>query len=256
MSDGAGAAGGAVTGATDASPPRIMAVGGDTIVWLWDISEPNRTASPFRELPVPTSTNSVIPALAFTPDGTMLAVAGPESVELWGLTDPDHPQWRGLPGTIASTLVFVDGRTLVVSGPNTPLAVWDVTDPLNPHQNGGTPPGGGHQHVAITHAADLLATADNNGGAVIWDINDRTQPRALGPVLQDGDTVAALAFTPDGQSLATATTDGRTRLRDLRALRDVRLHAVEIACHIAGRGLTPDEWARYITGLDYVDSCR
>ena len=144
----------------------------------------------------------------------------------------------------------------MISDPDTAIAVWDVTDPLNPRRTGGVPPGSGHQNVALTRDADLFATADNDGGAVIWDITDRSQPRQLGPPLQDGDTVADLAFTPDGNTLVTATQDGTTRLWDLRPLRDVRSHAVEVACRIAGGGLNRGDWARYITGLDYVETCR
>ena len=96
----------------------------------------------------------------------------------------------------------------------------------------------------------------NFAGFTIWDITDPAQPRQLGPPLQDGDAVADLAFTPNGNTLVTATEDGTTRLWDLRPLRDVRAHVAETACHLAGRGLNPDEWARYITGLDYIDSCR
>lgn len=64
-----------------------------------------------------------------------------------------------------------------------------------------------------------------------------------------------MVFAPDGHNLASASADKTVLLWDLTSLNDVRDHATERACSITGRGLDRDEWARYIPGLPYQDTC-
>ncbi|MDQ3763434.1 MAG: hypothetical protein M3460_17940 [Actinomycetota bacterium] len=62
-----------------------------------------------------------------------------------------------------------------------------------------------------------------------------------------------MAFAPNGTTLATAGKD--LILWSLTGLKYLREHAVERACSIVGHGLSPDDWARYIPGLPYQDTC-
>jgi WD40 repeat protein len=64
-------------------------------------------------------------ALAFSPDGGLLAVAGQESVSLWSVAD--GKQAMVLPERGASRLAFSpDGRLLLVSGWDGALTLWGV----------------------------------------------------------------------------------------------------------------------------------
>jgi WD40 repeat protein len=198
-------------------------------------------------------------ALAFSANGRLLVTADGGRVVLWNLADPRTPKRLGaVEANVSerSAMVFADdGRTLLLSGADTAVSVWDVSDPTRPTRASGPPPGGGHERVALSGTGDLLATADAAGGALLWDLTDRTRPRQLGPALQEGDAVVALDFSADGRTLATATSDGTTRVWDLGDLHDVRQDAVSHACRIAGSGLTPEEWDRYVSGLAYADAC-
>jgi len=49
--------------------------------------------------------------------------------------------------------------------------------------------------------------------------------------------------------------DGTVILWDLTGLNDLLDHAVERACSLTGRGLDREEWARFIPGLPYQDTC-
>jgi WD40 repeat protein len=239
---------------------RVLVTGGmEHDVRLWEVTFEPGDPAPRRELGDPLQLDGpIIRALAFSPDGRLLVTADGQFVVLWSLADPHRPKRLGsVEATVSerSAMGFADeGRTLLLAGADTTLSVWDVTDPTRPKETGGPPPDGGHERVALVPGDDLLATADGAGGAVLWDLTDRTRPRQLGSVLQAGDTVAALAFSADGRTLATATDTGTTRVWDLNALHDVRRDAAQHACAIAG-GLTPDEWARYVSGLTYIDAC-
>jgi len=239
---------------------RVLVTGGsDHDVRLWEVTPEPVGWAPPRELAEPLRLDKPVAlALAFSPDGRLLATADGQHVVLWSFADPHRPERLGsVEATVSerSAMVFADdGRTLLLSGADTALSVWDVSDPTAPRRTGGPPPGGGHERVALSGKGDLLATADDSGGVVLWDLTDRTHPRQLGPALQDGDTVASLAFDADGRTLATATRTGTTRVWDLNALHDVRRDSVAHACGIAGAP-TPEEWTRYVSGLAYVDTC-
>jgi WD40 repeat protein len=67
--------------------------------------------------------------------------------------------------------------------------------------------------------------------------------------------VPARQFTPDSNTLATASTDGTAMLWNLTGLNHLRDHAVERACFITGHGLDRDQWELYRPGLLYQDTC-
>jgi hypothetical protein len=64
--------------------------------------------------------------------------------------------------------------------------------------------------------------------------------------------VPARQFTPDSNTLATASTAMLWNLTGLDHLRD---HAVERACFITRHGLDRDPWELYLPGLPYQDTC-
>lgn len=55
-------------------------------------------------------------------------------------------------------------------------------------------------------------------------------------------------------TLASGGDDGAVILWDMSGLKDIRDHAVERACALAGGGLTPTEWADLV-GLPYQRTC-
>ena len=147
-----------------------------------------------------------------------------------------------------------DKRTLALGRSTVAVTLGDITDPHQPARlRNGIP--GSTGMVAFAQDGHTLAIAGDF--VLLWDVSDPNRLRQiqLGPALQDGTEVVALAFGGDGQTLATATGEGATRLWDLRDLQRVRADAATTACAIARGGLTPEEWTRYVSGLAYVDSC-
>ena len=79
----------------------------------------------------------------------------------------------------------------------------------------------------------------------------RAHPQPLGQPLttSSGNTVNAVAFSPDGHTLASGSTDGITRLWNLNVH-----YAIERICATAG-GLTLRQWHDYIPQLPYQPLC-
>lgn len=60
-----------------------------------------------------------------------------------------------------------------------------------------------------------MATVDNDGSAYLWNIHDPRHPGAPAPLIDHDKVVNAVAFSPDGTTLATADADGAAKLWDV-----------------------------------------
>jgi len=111
--------------------------------------------------------------------------------------------------------------------------------------------------MALDPDGNTLATAGNDGTVILWDLTYPGRPRRLGQPLAHESSVHSVAFSPNGNTLGTGSSDATVLLWDLTGLNQLRGHAPERACSIAGRGLNDDEdeWARYIPGLAYRNTC-
>ncbi|WP_158578992.1 hypothetical protein [Spongiactinospora rosea] len=203
---------------------------GERRVILWNLDEPTKPAV-LSQINFPLGAGTGVSSVGFSPDGQTLATAistvvvdGEHSVRLWDVSDPVHPRPRGKPiltdadstsSWMQTSFVFSsDGHTLVIAGRYTSNTVqlWDVTDPDHPIRS-GPPITGGARLMALSPDGNTLATVSatliiNGPGAgdiKLWDISDHNHPMLLGPPLTGYTSdVTALAFSPDGHTLATS----------------------------------------------------
>jgi hypothetical protein len=95
-------------------------------------------------------------------------------------------------------------------------------------------------------SSNVAASLD--GAVVLYDVATR-QP--IGDPLNAGDAGAeAVAFTPDGQTLASSYQQGQVMLWDI----DPNSWQ-QRACATAGRNLTRDEWHQYLGDRPYRKTC-
>jgi hypothetical protein len=66
--------------------------------------------------------------------------------------------------------------------------------------------------------------------------------------------VYSVAFSPDGQILASASLDDTIRLWDISPWHDLQV-ALPRACRAAGRNFTWEEWQRYLGDRPYEKTC-
>ena len=213
------------------SPAQAVAIPAPRSVSAGRHKQPKRL--PFGPVTLPGI--KTVYAVAFSPDGALLATSGlatqmtskrlpagstswyPVLIQLW------DTQTRQLQGSISdaftdsngdnclvSAMAFSPDGALLAAGSSegtihlwSPRALRQLGDPLNTHTDGYV------SAVAFSPDGTLLATL-GSGVAWLWNVRTR-QP--------EGDPItgtAAAAFSPDGALLATGDDRGRVHLWDLR----------------------------------------
>jgi len=158
-----------------------------------------------RELQLPSS----VAAVAFSPDGQLLATAGSgKTARLWQV--PSGELVRTLPGhtgVVYAVAFSPDGQLLATAGGDRTARLWQVpSGELLRTLPGHT---GWVSTVAFSPDGQLLATAGTDRTALLWKVSSGEPLRTL-----SGHTRAVndVAFSPDCLLLATAGSDRTARL--------------------------------------------
>jgi WD40 domain-containing protein len=169
---------------------------------LWDVATHRQTAT----LPGPTQHGW---ALAFSPDGKILASSDINVVELFDVVT--KRKLASLPGhrsdTVEDLAFSPDGRILASAGFDQTIRLWDpgTSRPL------GTMKGyaGVVSRIAFSPDGNSLAAACADNTITLWDVATQQKVATL-----RGHTrpVYAVAFSSDGNTLASGSGDATIRL--------------------------------------------
>jgi WD40 repeat protein len=184
-----------------------------------------------------------IHAVAFSPDSKLLATGSShrdspggkpkETIYLWDVaTGQEERRFRPGDYPVIHLAFTGDGRSLVSStsiSSGSTVEVWTVATGKRVHEFAAAPDGGnnswrGAAPIALTQDGKLLATSAPGPIIVVRDVTTGQEIRRLrghkGPI-------TALAFSPDGQTLASGSQDTTILLWSL-ATADKRADAKEL----------------------------
>jgi WD40 repeat protein len=189
--------------------PRLVVGGHLASGYFYDVSTPSAP----QQLPGDfdnAGTGSA--AVAFSPDGRVLAYGAGETVTL------DDP--------------MIQADSLVITALRTGTAV--VT--------------------SVGVAYQLLAVGLDNGDTVFYGLAAPGSPAPLFGLPGHGSAVRTVSFGPRGL-VAITDTAGHLDLWDVTRAAAAVADPVATGCLMAGRGLTPGEWATYVTGVPFQPTC-
>ena len=179
--------------AFDPQGQRLAAGDNSGVVRLWDITED----APAREL---TRHASGVWALAFSPSANVLASADRNgTIRLLDLERGQVGSELQASGPVWS-LAVLDGGGLLVAATDAALEFWRLGSAM---QHTKIPHPRGHiTRMAVSARGDRIATSSTDGGVRIYNVAQRSLVREL---TADQDIIWSLAFSPDGDYLATAS---------------------------------------------------
>lgn len=96
---------------------------------------------------------------------------------------------------------------------------------------------------------------------MLWDITEPAKLVRIATIKHANLDSRALAMSPDGRRLAVRSDRALmydkevVPIWDYAALNDLRRNPAKRACAVTGRGLTEQEWERYIPVLPYQPTC-
>jgi len=233
---------------------------------VWDLS--NRT----HPRQVATLTNPVIGdasgPMAFSPDGQTVVTGGRDvSLIVWDFSDRTHPRRlssvRDSDSDSLTTVAFSpDGRTVVTGTSGITAIVWDVSNRTSPRRLSTMETAYEVGNLRMISAVSAIAfsrdghtvVAATDVAAIVWDISDRAHPHRLQTLSGHTGPVNAVEISPDGHTVITGSK--RIVLWDITQVANMVSNPGDQACMITKRGLTAEEWARYVPDLPYRRICR
>jgi transcriptional regulator with XRE-family HTH domain/Tol biopolymer transport system component len=238
------------------SDGKTLATGDvDGTVRLWDVATRRPIGVPY------TVEAGQVDSMALRPDGKTLATGSADGkVRLWDMTTRRQLQLGHSPigqaGPVDSVAFSLDGKTLASGSWDDTVQLWDVAtrQPIGlPLINGQA---GEVSSVAFSPDGKTLAAGNADDAVRLWDVHTRQQMG--GPFTGHGGSVTSVAFSPDGKTLASGSWDLTVRLWNVATPGQNLAEATNLVrylCALAGRSLTPAEWAQYVPNLAYQTVC-
>ncbi|MCP2197166.1 WD40 repeat domain-containing protein [Lentzea flava] len=121
---------------------------------------------------------------------------------------------EGMDSYVYSAEFNPGGTVLAVAGVDSVVVLWDVTDPAAPARIGQpiSGPAGRIFELAFHPRGNLLAASVIDGSTWLWNISDPTRPVRVAVLSAGTSPLNTVAFHPSGDVLVTGGGDRRLRL--------------------------------------------
>jgi WD40 repeat protein len=209
--------------------------------WLWDLRS-------FTAVPLSVSSTVGLPGpIAFSRDGSKLAMVHDPEVRVWDLRKPGSPPLLLIqpsqPRNTGSLALSPDGTLLAVGG--TDVRVWNLKNlSAAPLLFKGFPSFGFYS-LEFSPDGSSLVGGNMRGATLLWELNNPNTPPTSFPF-----SGSSVAFSPDGHQLAIGSTDRSVRVLPLGH------SAADYLCERVWRNLSMKEWRLYVgEGIPYERTC-
>jgi WD40 repeat protein len=189
---------------------KTLATGdGNGSAYLWDFTSGGNAITLAGTLADPTGAG--IWTLTFSPDGKMLAVGDYDgSTYLWTAAAAGSPAATyTVPGghDVTAVAFSPDGKTLATGNSDGTAYLWSLAN--GTHTTINEP---GTVWTVAFNRSGTLAVGDMDGSTYLLDTATGDQKATLADPASGPQGVGAVAFSPDGNMLATRDTNGTTYL--------------------------------------------
>jgi WD40 repeat protein len=161
-------------------------------------------------------------SVAWSPDGKMIASGSYDKmVKLWDVAS--GKELKNLQDHIDAVFGVAfspDGKHLASASQDRTVKVWDVATGNRLYTLGDALDG--LNGIAYSPSGNQVSAAGYDKTIYIWTVGD-TEGALKQSLIADEESILALVWAPDGQTIITASSDGSIRFRDAKTLDPLRV---------------------------------